>query len=645
MLALVAGAPGGLGNVDATGKSARFTQPWYLADDGHGGLFVTDGDAVRRLDEQSGAVTTLAGVAYSVNEAGGFVDGPGAVARFDAPAGLAADSAGLLYVADAGNRAIRTIETATGETTTIVTASDVSEGDAGVVDFVPVGLALDGIGNLYVATFGAIPSAGSQHETGGAIYRVALVAHAVTLVAGSPGATPGLVDGTGTAASFGHPRGLVYDGQGGVYVNDGSAIRYVDVSSGAVVTLAAQAGIQDLYGLAYDGAGTLYAADGASVIRVVSTSTGSASTIAGQVDNAGASDGSGAAATFDAPTGVALGTDGMLRIADTGNYTLRAMVTASGSVTTVAGAPASDQTVDGTGANARFDSPQGVAWDGAEHLFVVDWSDNTVRAVDLSTGAVKTLAGRAGYSGNADGTGSKATFYEPTWVTYDGSGHVFVADSGNFAVRRIDVGTGAVTTVGGGDFIPGGVAFGGGQLYVADSAFSTIRQMNPTTGATTIIAGTPGRGCGSVDGVGAAASFCGPQGLAYDGAGSLYVTDNQTVRRLELTTSRVTTIAGSPGVQGSADGVGEAARFDEPTALACDVAGHVYVADGFNATVRQIVVATREVRTAVGRAGQYGVILGPLATARLNGPEGLTMGPEGALCITDIDENVLLVDH
>jgi hypothetical protein len=140
-----------------------------------------------------------------------------------------------------------------------------------------------------------------------------------------------------------------------------------------------------------------------------------------------------------------------------------------------------------------------------------------------------------------------------------------------------------------------------------------------------------------------AASFCGPLGLTYDGSGNLYVTDNQTVRRIEVSTKRVTTIAGSPGVTGSVDGVGPAARFDQPSALACDGEGNLYVADGFNGTVRRIVLATGEVTTAVGLAGQYGVVLGPLASARLNGPAGLAAGPGGSLFITDIDENVVLV--
>ncbi|HEY5245549.1 MAG TPA: hypothetical protein VIJ60_07760, partial [Acidimicrobiales bacterium] len=229
-------------------------------------------------------------------------------------------------------------------------------------------------------------------ETGGSIYRVTLGGAAggtVTLVAGSPAGQPAVVDGTGAGASFGHLRGLAYDGQGMLYAADGCAVRRIDPATGVVVTTAAEACIQQLYGLAYDGVSTLYAADGASVIRAIATSTGVATTAAGQVGTYGAADGVGASAVFNGPTGVAFGTDGTLRIADTGNFTVRAMVTASSAVTTLAGAPAYADSADGVGTKARFNAPQGAAFDGAGKLYVVDWNDGTVRSVEVATGAVK----------------------------------------------------------------------------------------------------------------------------------------------------------------------------------------------------------------------------------------------------------------
>jgi sugar lactone lactonase YvrE len=643
-LSLVAGQPGGLGNVDATGSTARFARPWYAADDASGHLYVSDGDAVRRIDEASGRVTTLAGIAFGVGPTAGFVDGAGADARFAQPTGLVVDAGGTIYVSDAGNSAVRAVDAATGAVTTIVHPADVGSGGPGAPTFTPVGLALDGAGNLYVADFGHVPSGGVGTETGGAVYRVSLSGGGVTVLAGSPAYGPATVDGTGAAARFSHPRGLAYDGQGALYAADECAVRRIDVASSAVTTLAAQACLARLYGLASDGAGTLYAADEASVIVAVATATGAAHAIAGQPDTYGSADGVGAAATFSGPTGVALGPDHTLRIADTGNYSVRALATATSAVSTLAGAPAAAAAVDGTGSSARFDAPQGAAFDGTRTLYVVDWNDDTVRAVDVASGAVRTLAGTAGVAGSADGTGPAAAFNQPTYAAYDGAGQLYVSDSGNFAVRRIDVATAAVTTVAGGGFVPEGLALdGSGALYVADSAFSTILRVDPKTGATSAFAGAHSRGCATGDGVGGSAGFCGPQGLAYDGIGNLYVTDNQSVRRVDLATAQVTTIAGSPGASGTADGVGAAALFDSPSGLAYDGAGHLYVADSFNATVRRIDVATGRVTTEIGRAGDYGVVLGAIASARLNGPEGLALGPGGALFVTDIDENVVLV--
>ncbi|HEY6462714.1 MAG TPA: NHL repeat-containing protein, partial [Polyangiaceae bacterium] len=501
-LSLVAGEPGGLGNIDATGAAARFTQPWYAGDDAHGHLFLSDGASIRRFDEATGAVVTIAGTAFSAGNPGGFVDGVGPAAKFDAPSGVACDPGGTVYVADSGNSALRAVDANTGAVTTILRVSDVVAA-GGPDHFTPVGIAYDGQSSLYVADFGYVASGGRPAgETGGAIYR-ATVAGGVTLLAGSPDTAPGFADGTGSAARFGHVRGVAFDGASTLYVADGCSIRKVDVGSGAVTTLAPTACLQLLYGLAYDGVGTLYAADGASVIRTVSTTTGAASTVAGKAGTYGAVDGVGPSAAFAAPTGVAFGADGVLRIADTGNFMLRGLTPSSSSVTSLAGAPSTMESADGVGTKARFEAPQGVASDGAGHVYVVDWSDDTVRRVDVATQAVTTLAGTPGTSGNADGTGAAARFYQPTWVAYDGAGRLYVSDSGNFAVRAIDVASGVVSTVASGGFVPEGLAVDkNGTLYVVDSAYSSIRRVDLTAGTTTVVAGSGGHGCGSTDGAG-----------------------------------------------------------------------------------------------------------------------------------------------
>ena len=223
--------------------------------------------------------------------------------------------------------------------------------------------------------------------------------------------------------------------------------------------------------------------------------------------------------------------------------------------------------------------PDGVASDGAGNLYVADSENNTVRKVVVATARVTTLAG-AGRPDIADGTGAAARFNDPAGITSDG------ADN----------------------------------LYVADTADSTIRKVVVTTGAVTTLAGAGW--FGSADGIGAAALFNHPEGVACDGAGNLYVADtgNNTIRKVALASGAVTTIAGAVGQSGGADGTGAAARFSGPTGLTSDGAGNLYVADTANSTIRKIVIATGVVTTIAGRGQRPAARTGPGAAARFSSP-------------------------
>jgi hypothetical protein len=334
----------------------------------------------------------------------------------------------------------------------------------------------------------------------------------------------------------------------------------------------------------------------------------SLSTLAGQAGSSGSTDGTGSAARFDDPSDVAADSAGNVYVADTNNHTIR-KITSAGVVTTLAGLAGTSGSTDGTGSAARFNLPAGLTVDGSGNIYVADTYNHTIRKI-TSTGAVSTVAGQAGSSGSADGTGSNARFNYPSGVAVDSSGNLYVADTNNFTIRKITP-AGAVSTVAGlagisgisdGDgsaarfSSPEGVTVdGSGNLYVADTDNHTIRKITPAGAVTTLagLAGTSGGG----DGSGSVAQFQYPSDLAVDSAGNLYVadTDNHTIRKI-TPAGLVGTVAGLAGSSGSTDGVGSVARMFYPTGAALDGAGNVYVADTNNHTVRKgIVVALPQI--------------------------------------------------
>ena len=289
-------------------------------------------------------------------------------------------------------------------------------------------------------------------------------------------------------------------------------------------------------------------------------------------------------------------------------------MTSTGVVTTLAGTVGVVGSADGTGSAARFNYPYGVATDKTGNVYVADTYNSTIRKI-TSAGVVTTLAGTAGAFGSADGTGSGARFNYPWAVTVDGAGNVYVADSYNYTVRKITP-AGAVTTLAGLAGNPGvidgtgsGARFGylygiavdnAGNVYVADYSSSTIRKITPA-GVVTTLAGVPGV-AGSADGTGSAARFNAPFGIAVDSVNNVYVGDynNHIIRRI-TPAGVVTTLAGVPGSYGIADGMGSAARFRYPAGIAIASSGTLYVADSFNDEIRNGVPADLKITCTDGK--------------------------------------------
>lgn len=336
---------------------------------------------------------------------------------------------------------------------------------------------------------------------------------------------------------------------------------------------------------------------GGSIQVSLSSLTRTVSTLAGSTQ--GAVDGTGTVAKFDQSYG--LTTDGTnLYIVDYLGHTIRKVEIATGVVSTLAGTAGSRGTIDGVGMAARFDIPHAITTDGV-NLYVTDYS--TIRRVVIATGAVTTIAGTPGTPGTTDGVGPVARFYSSFGITTDGV-HLYVADSGNFTIRKVDIATGVVTTLAGTAGSPGstdgtgatarfglmsGITTDGTNLYVSDGE-NIIRRVVIATGAVTTLAGSAGI-YGTTDGNGAAARFSlfGQGGITTDGT-NLFVSDaggNNTIRKIEIATGIVSTLIGTATVTGSANGVGAAASFGLPSGITTD-GKSIFVMDTANYRIRKI---------------------------------------------------------
>ena len=333
------------------------------------------------------------------------------------------------------------------------------------------------------------------------------------------------------------------------------------------------------------------------------------STIAGLANQSGYTDGTNGGARFALPWAVSVDVAGNLYVTDIYNYAVR-KVTPVGTnwvVSTIAGG--SQGSSDGTNTNAQFHDLEYIAVDSATNLYVPD--NSTIRKITAvgTNWVVTTVVGLAGFQDSVDGTNSDARFLDPEGVTVDAAGNLYVTDPSGYVRKVAPIGTNWVVTT---------------------------------------LAGTAGVR-GSSDGTNGDASFFGPEGLAVDGAGNLYVADtsNNEIRKVMPVGTNwvVSTLAGLAGIfdRSGADGTNSAARFLNPYSISVDGAGILYVADTSDHTIRKIIpIGTNwVVSTLGGLAGQFGSVDGTGSNARFLSPNGITIDTTGNIYVADYSAFVI----
>jgi len=580
--------------------SANLYSPYGVAVDAAGNLYISDSGNYRiRKVDGSGNITTVAG-----SGAYGFTgDGQAATgAEIGFPYGLAVDGSGNLYITDISHEIVRKVDTSGIITTVAGSGTTGYSGDGQAATsaklYYPTALAVDASGNLYIA---------DRYN-----YRIRMVSGGtITTVAGTGTCCYSGDGGKATSANLGTPVGVALDSAGNLYIADSSTSRIRMVSGGIITTVA--------------GTGTAgFSGDG----------------------------GRATSANLYNPLGVAVDASGNLYIPDVDNERIR-VVSKAGIVNTLVGGAIGD---GGLGVFGFFNQPLGVARDAAGNTYIADSYNNRVRKI-AANGVITTVAGTGalGFLDNVPATGAKLSY--PTGVAVDGSGNLYIADVNNYRVRKVDA-SGNITTVAGNGTCCGTTGDGGpatnarigspygvtldasGNLYIADTSNNVIRKVD-ASGTITTIAGSGTSGSSGDGGPAISAKLSYPAGVAVDASGNLYVADRNNYRvRMISPSGTITTVAGTGNCCSGGDG-GKAtsANLDFPAGVAVDTAGNLYIADGTS----RIRLVSGGIITTIAGAGSMGYSGdgGPATSATFQGVSGIAVDAAGMVAFIDLNDNAV----
>lgn len=651
---------GGASSDAPLAAAARLSYPEGIAVDGLGRVVIVDGGNVRiRRAVPEGPIGTLAGNGVVADSGDG---GPAVAASMQSPDGVAVAADGSIYFSDTGSDKVRKISPNGIVTTVAGTGSYSGTSPDGLAAtatglFDPTGIAIDPAGNLFIAETGASrirkvdPSGIVSTVTGtidpqltpdgwvtntlrfawprgvavdraGNLFVADTQQHRVVKVA--PGGSGSIVAGTGAPGSSGDggpsrlatlwsPAGVAVDNSGNVFIADGNN-RVRKVSSNLIITNFAGTGY---YGSSGDG-------------------------------------GPASAATFYGPWHVTVDANGTVYVSDHGNHRIRQIGT-DGLIKATAGTGVNGFMGDSDlSVTSSLLYPAGVTMDKAGNLFIADTSNNRIRK-RTPAGAITTVAGRGPYGFSGDGgPATDALLAQPSGVALDSGGNLFIADTSNSRIRRVSP-SGIITTVAGtgdsgfdGDgiratsrqlFAPYAIAVDGlGIVFIADTNNHRIRRLDPSIGLITTVAGNGAQGFSGDGGRATSAALYSPHGLALDSSGNILIADtgNNVIRKVDAY-GVITTVAGTGSYAYSGDGgPATAATMRWPYAVAIDGRGRFYIADTVNDRVRRV-DAAGTITTVAGDGVQgFGGDGGPATLGRINHPTSLTFDAAGNLYIADI---------
>jgi sugar lactone lactonase YvrE len=618
-------------NVQAV--SASLSVPKGVALDGSGNLIIADtgNNRIRRVDANTGIITTVAGNGERKFSGDG---GEAISASLAEPTSVSVDLAGNLLIVDAGNSRIRRVDSKTKIITTLAgngkfdfsgdgspaTSASLNLGFQSFFGFIAGGdVAVDKVGNLIIADF-------NNHR----IRHVDAITGIITTIVGSGKAGFSGDDGQAIRADLNLPTGVALNGSGDLIIADtqNNRIRRVN-SSGIINTIAGNgratfsgdgdqatnAGLGFPEDVAIDGTGNMLISDSLNNrIRLVDAAKGTITTLAGNGTKSFDGDrGSAISAGLSFPESVAVDRLGNLFIADGGNDRIR-RVDASGVIDTFAG----DGLQDGFGrgsfggdggpaTSAGLSLPTSVVLDSAGNLFIADKENNRIRRVDAS-GNIDTVAGNgtAGFSGDGGpATSAALNIGFSTGVAVDREGNLLIGDTNNNRVRRVNRMTGIITTVAGngtarfsGDggqalnagMSPGEIAVDrAGNLFIMDVSNIRIRRVDAKTGTITTVAGNGDDSLDDDDGPATRISIGFPESIAVDGADNLFIATFNIIRRVDAGTGIITTVVGTGRFNYSGDGAPAIeASLRNPDGIAIDEAGNLFIADTSNNAIRVV---------------------------------------------------------